>query len=579
MKQISPFWLGLIVGIFVVTIFLSQFLAHLTEPLSLSHIDAIFVNFILKHYMNIFFSGNWGEILNMPMFYGFNNSLLFSDHHFIQALEALPIFFVSRNIILTSNLLSYLTILASFLSMYYFVFYLTKKATLSILASIIFVLNPYVSTRFPDYLIGYSLQWIPLIFLFLEKSFEKPTNRNLFLFFFFLTCQFLSALYYSVFLSIILPIYLIAKFLQTKTSPLKMFNLGSIIGGILFLTILIGTGYLYSNVYPKQLSKHGEIQTTEKFSAHPIDLFLNPYERNFLHSLFKDQSTLENTPQNQAKGVVDVFVYERTYFWGITVWSLFLIGIVITFRSKNRGRRLLYFGIITICIILSFGPTIILSENAKFSNYFYNFIQFIDPALSYLRVPARFGAFIFFFLSLFIVLNLQQILNKYRFQTWIIPIISLIILVEYWNNPLTFTQITPQERSFYNVLNNQPQIKVIVDLPAAIQLKNNSEGFHIYDPNTHYLLPAAVLHSKILLNGYNGFVPDEYTRRLAQLSAFFPQRKAIELLRSWGVEGIVLHKAEFSSTGEFYFDISSLKSLGIKEIAETKNLALFDLTK
>jgi hypothetical protein len=93
----------------------------------------------------------------LPMFYGFQNSLFFSDHHFIHAVIALPLFLMTKDIIITSNLLIISTLLMSLTAMYTLCYFFTKHVLPSVLGAIVFVLNPFILARFPDQLILLSL--------------------------------------------------------------------------------------------------------------------------------------------------------------------------------------------------------------------------------------------------------------------------------------------------------------------------------------------------------------------------------------------------------------------------------------
>src|SRR3989344_9303894 len=105
---------ALLISSLLVIIFLGQYLINITKPLGLLHGDAFLVNFILKHWMEVLFSGDWSSFTTLPMFYGFHDSLFFTDHHFMHAVLALPFYLLTRNIITTSNLLIVTTILVSF---------------------------------------------------------------------------------------------------------------------------------------------------------------------------------------------------------------------------------------------------------------------------------------------------------------------------------------------------------------------------------------------------------------------------------------------------------------------------------
>jgi hypothetical protein len=226
------------------------------------------------------------------------------------------------------------------------------------------------------------------------------------------------------------------------------------------------------------------------------------------------------------------------------------------------------------------GPKITFSDNFSIPGP-YRLAYLIDPLLSYLRTAARFGVFVFFFLGLISSLTLAEIAKKVGVRRYIMLsfIILAILLIEYMNKPLAFTEIDQRTKDFYSLLNKQKQIEVIVDLPIANLISYSYPQARAEDFDAHYLLWATVLHDKILFNGYTGFLPQEYYKRGAYLSINFPTREKLKKLREWGVDGIVLHRDEFNDPSEFERVKSDLRKRGVKQVASTDDLALFDLTQ
>ena len=569
----KPYVQAFLIFVFLTLLYLNSYIVNFNKPINFDHEDTYLVNLTLKHYMHVFTSGSFGDLAQAPMFYGFKNSLSFTDSYFMQALQAFPIYLlISKNIIVVTNMVNILTILASLMAMYILIFYFTKSQILSILGSIIYVFNPYVSAHFPEHQMLFSVQWIPLIFLFFEKSLELQSRRNLFLFFLFLTCQLLSSLYYAVFLTVILPLYISLRILQKKVKLKKFINLGSVLGLLFFFSVVLISAHFYLQTFSNE-SIHRGLEETNIYSAKPIDLFLNLNTRNVLYSKLAQELGLETE--------LVLVSSETTYFWGITVWVLFIIISILVIRNFRKYQYLfLLLLLIIFCVLFSFGPQIAFGDNFKIPGP-YLFFYKIDPLVRFLRAPPRIAAFIFFFLALFICLSLPhltRILGSFKKKVLYL-IITLFILIEYWNKPLGFINITNEQKHFYEVLNNQSQIKVILNLPIGYQIYTYPEGTLGDNVDYHYLLWASALHSKNLFNGSSGFIPDEYTRRVIYLRDQFPTMSKIEKLKSWGVDGIVLNREEYSRPQEFDLTSDLLNELGVKKVIQTPNLVLFDLTR
>jgi hypothetical protein len=565
--------LGFILGFILTLTFLYSLILNISKPLSLIHGDAFLVNFILNHYMKVFSSGNFSQLTTLPMFYGFKNSLFYTDHHFLPALMALPFYILTGNIITTSNLLIVLTIILSFYSMYILLYHWTKKIIPSLLGAIIFVFNPFIFARFPDQFILFALQWIPLIFLFFEKTLKKPDSFFGFFFFLFLTFQLLTSLYYSVFLTVILPIYMFIRLYQEKTPLKKFINAKIFVGSVIFLMAVIFSGWGYYQVFSKE-SINRDISTVSIYSAWVSD-YLFTSDFNILYGNLK-QEFLKKGALWLRLGIYS----EHSLFAGIL--PLFLLGLSFGFLPKSKYRKywFAFLIILIISFLLSLGPDITFTVSHTFPGP-YRLIYKINPLFGFLRTPARFGVFFFFSLSIIIALTTVEIFSrlKSRLNILLNALLVVLILIEYFNKPLAFTDISPETIKFYQALNKQTHIKVILDYPIGNSIPYPYPQARVEDFDAHYLLWASILHHKILFNGYSGFLPAEYYRRANFLSMNFPTVNKLKQLKNWGVDAIVLHKDEFNQVDEFERINRELKLLGVAKITSTDNLVLFDLAK
>lgn len=533
---------AVLVAIILTFIFSHDLIFNVTKPLSFEQIDYFYILVVIKNTLNSILSANLERILTLPIFYGVQGSLAFSDSYFMQSILAFPIFLISRNIILSYNLLAILTLFVSFLSMYILSFYLTKNFFASTLASTIYVFNPNIMGRFPEHLMLYSLEWIPLIFLFLEKSFKNPTSKNIFFFFLFLTCQLLSSLYYLVFLSVILPIYFLIRVLQQELKLKSFLNKGFLLGLCLFMAASFSLGSIYFKFYSIE-SIGRDLSSAINFSAKPDEFFTAV-------SLNKDA--------------------EHHLFVGWIVLSFLAIGLFVYFKKKPNDKMLnLFLLLMLLSFILSLGP----------KGYLYSLIYQINPLFSFIRVPSRFAAFFFFFLSLSLALIWIKIFqNRGLKEKVIFTIFIIMIIVEYFNLPLKFADVSSQTRQFYQYIDSRPDIKVIVELPMGEGLEKIGNEVRKINFDSGYLLFAATLHSKRLLNGYSGYIPQDYARKLRLFNTGILNKQKLAQIKDWGVDAIILHKDIFRSIKDFERARQMLNSLGVKEIKTTDKLILFDLT-
>lgn len=144
---------GAVAGLVLTSIFLYSLLLNFNKPLDPNNTDASLGIFIMKYSLDAIVNLNFKDFTTLPMFYGFKNSLFFTNTMLSQVILSLPAYFITKNIVA------------------------------SIIAALIFSYNPYVSANLPDAMDLVTLQWMPLIFLFFERFLNNKKSREIFLFF------------------------------------------------------------------------------------------------------------------------------------------------------------------------------------------------------------------------------------------------------------------------------------------------------------------------------------------------------------------------------------------------------------
>ena len=582
------------ISLFFTVLFLHTFIFNLGSPVEFMRGDAWHVSFTLKHYMEILESGRFDQILNMRMFHGFENTLLYSEILFTQAVLAVPFYFLSGNIIFAYNAVCALTVFLNFLSMYLLVRYFTKqslpanavKQTLSsILGAIIFTFNPWNFAHFPDQLMHYSIYPMPLIILFFEKFLASPKGKYIFLIALFASIQLLSNMSYSGLLTMLLPIYFGFRVWQKRkeinfqfsiTNFQSKFNFQSIIwavaGVILFLSVAGGLGYLYASFYIAENVERTSIIDTTFFAPWVSDLFFTS-SNNLIYGGLRDFSIV-NFPEYTFRSLETA---ERNLFWGITVIVLFVLSFKYLPKTQFRNLWRVCLGLIVFCLVLSFGSVFRISENFAIPNI-YGFFYDYHPLVHQLRVPSRFAIFIYLFLGLVCAITLSEILKKVKGQTALqvgILVVALVAL-EYMNKPLGVGEFKAEAKEVYAQLNQEQEIEVILELPMGNLFTPIRPAWDQF-VDARYMLYAETLHNKRLLNGYSSYSPPLYIKRLEYLSVNFPNALKLKQIQEWGIDAVILHKDEFEQPGEYELIVRRMEDLEVPLLKSTENMSLFKI--
>ncbi len=122
-----------------------------------------------------FFSGDFGALRgfwNANIFYPEPLTLAYSEHLFAQAVQILPVYALTGNIILCYNLLFLSTFVLSGLGMYLFVREVTGSPRAGFVAGLIYAFAPYRVPQFA-HLQVISSQWMPFALYGLRRYFDR----------------------------------------------------------------------------------------------------------------------------------------------------------------------------------------------------------------------------------------------------------------------------------------------------------------------------------------------------------------------------------------------------------------------
>jgi hypothetical protein len=122
--------------------------------------------------------GRIATFFDAPMFYPAPLTLAYSEHLLAQAIQGLPIYAVTRDPILTYNLLFLSTFILSGLGAYLFVRELTGDARAAFVAGLLFAFAPYRMPQGP-HLQVLSAQWMPFALYGLRRYLDTGRVRPL----------------------------------------------------------------------------------------------------------------------------------------------------------------------------------------------------------------------------------------------------------------------------------------------------------------------------------------------------------------------------------------------------------------
>jgi hypothetical protein len=433
--------------------------------------------------------------------------LALSDAILVEGLFAFPLFVLGLPPVLVHNLTLLGAIVASGVGMFVLARHLTGSATGGVVAGVIFAFAPY---RFEHYM-HMELQWtvwMPWAFWALQRTIETSSIRFGVLTGVFIALQMLSSIYYGMFLALLTVavggIQLITLGRRRLMLAIASLTAGALLAGAVSAVYSIP----YSAVSSRVGTRH--MHEIRMFSARPRDYRVA-------------------TPTNLLYGARHPGFPERRLFPGILPLLLALVGLLLV---RPPAPAIAYLLGLVLAFELSLGVRGML----------YPVLYEHVSAFHGLRAPARASVFGLLFLGVLAAYGcaaLGSIVTP-RVRRGLTVAFTAVLLLEYWVAPLHLAPYHNQPPRLYTWLKQHPR-GVVAEFPVP---RVNALPYE--EPRYAYM---STFHWMPLLNGYSGYYPPSYLRRLELLQRF-PDARSLEQLRAAGVRYVIIHSGGYRTPEE-----------------------------
>jgi len=455
------------------------------------------------------------------IYYPEPNTLAFSDAMLVEGLVAAPLLWAGVPPVVVHNSLLLGAVIASAVGMFVLVERLTRNRAAAVIAGIIFAFVPY---RFEHYM-HMELQWtvwMPWALWAVHRTIDSGRWQHGLQAGVFVALQTLSSVYYGVFLAAILPLVGGLLLLSVpRPQALRAFRalaLGAAAAAI--ICSLYAVPYLAAG---RQVGGRS-IEEISKFSARPSDY-------------------LVATPDNRIYGGLVAAPSERRLFPGIVPVLLAITGLLL--RRPTM-----------VAVAYLIGLVIAFEMSLGLHGYTYRFLHDHVPVLAGLRAAARLGIFVVFFLAVLAALGYAALHDAVSSTTRrvLAVMIPCALLIEYSVFPrqlVSYDNFAPQVYAFLARL--PPGVLAEFPMPSV----NTVPG-----PDARYTY-MSTFHWNRLVNGYSGYHPPSYLRRLDHLQSF-PDRSSLDVLRGAGVNYVIVHLSEYESEKELLLQLHTHPELVVQ---------------
>ena len=445
------------------------------------------------------------HLLDGNIFYPEPRTLTFSDAMPVESTLAAPLLWAGLPQVLVHNIMLLGGMVLSSAGIFVLARRLTGSSAAAFTAGIVFGFAPY---RFEHYM-HMELQWtvwIPWAFWALHRAFETGERRYGALIGLFVALQFMSSVYYGVFLATLLAVVGVFLLCGLRRQRLKNGAIALAVGGALSAALVLPYALPYATTR-SHVGGRSESQVL-MFSAKPSS-YTVATETNYLYG---DRAARRGRP-------------ERRLFTGVLPLLLAVTGLLLR-RPANEALAYLV------------GAAVAFEMSLGLYGYSYAFLYHHVSIFDGLRAPARLGVLVLFFVALLAAYGHAAIAEKLprAGRQLLAGAICGLLILEYWVAPLPLVPYPNHAPPLYAWLAQQPR-GVVAEFPMP--LPDSLPGD---DPRYAFLSTFDWMPS---INGYSGYYPPSYLERLVGLR-HFPSVRATAVLKRSGVEYVIVHLSSYT---------------------------------
>jgi hypothetical protein len=447
-----------------------------------------------------------GHLFDTNVFHPATGTLAFSDATLLQGLIATPFLIAGVSPILVYNVLLLVGFVGSGLAMFVLVRHLTERTGAAIVAAVVFTMAPYRIEHF----MHLELQWtmfMPLTYWAIHRAIAERSWSFGVLSGVCLWLQFLSCIYYGVFLSLTVAVLVPLLVLQSPREGRRALP-ALVVGGLIGAALTVPYALPYVENARTLGSRH--VEELLQYSAEPTTYLATSYESR----LWGWTADRWGSPERRAfPGLLALLLAA----WGLTSRSL---------------RQCWIYGVLALFSVeMSFGL------HGTVYTWLFEHVE----GLRGLRAPARFAILAQCAIAVLAGFGLRDVQDRWsaRASGGLLSaplILTLLLAAEYSNRPLALEPVRPPDPAtpdVYRMIRTLgPGVVLELPLPTLSSLPGREATYAFW----------SAAHWNKLVNGYSGYFPQVYAETLNVMEAF-PDTASVARLTRLDVRYIVVHHA------------------------------------
>ncbi len=496
--------------------------------------------------------------------YPLDNDLALNELLIAQGIYAAPIIWLTGNMLLAWNLVTFSSYMLSGLAAWLLVRKVTGSSLAGLAAGIIYAFSPWHYGQY-GHLGIQAIQWMVFGLYFLVLFMEHTASSTrlldrrgllyLGLFAFFAVLQALSAGYYAYFEAILFGAYLLyyalrhAKLGEWFASKLRRVpspgvNWRRLVGQVTLqgLAGVVALAAIYPFVRPYNHYKNlfgfnRSLEEVEYWSAGPLSLLRTTTTSLWYEPVQKGIFGLETSA-------------EREMYPGVFAVTLALMGLFAASRVVRKGLgRGFFAAIVVIGFVLSLGPTFHWNSyglgDTGVSLPWYRWLYEHVPGFDAVRVPHRFVLLAMLGIAVLAGLGIVRLMRWSRDKGFLSPgivagVALFLVMLDFFAPGLRYITRGLGEAAppIYRWLAGPeadamiPGDALLLELPVGLDKTpvNTSPQYLLY----------GVAHGRPMLNGSPNIIPPGYERLFSEMRRF-PTPGTLDIIEGLGVQYVIVH--------------------------------------
>jgi hypothetical protein len=477
----------------------------LGDPLHLAWVMAWDAHQLVRHPFSLF---------DANTFYPYPRSLAFGDHLLPEALLGAPVFWLTGNAVLSSNLVVLLALTLSATAIFILMRDVTHSSAVAFLAGLAYAFNTFTRSEILRVQV-LNIEWWPFVFLFLERLARTGRARYAWLLGGSLLLQGLSGAYYLVYSALLAPVWLLVAYLGARRRPSVAELAG--LGAALLAAGLVALPVLWP--YAVQLRTMG----FEKPLKIGVDVlsYLDPVPSSSFLGRFRLLPPHADVP----------------HFLGFLGVGFMAVGSLRVLRGHlaTSGRIAGLLGLATALagFVLSLGPAIVFHGRTLGPGPYALLYRYV-PLSRGMSSPVRAAVLVVLGGAVLLGLGLEALLEALPppSRPLAVGLLALLLPLEHWSPPTTGVAVPTggEIPAAYAFLAGEPP-EPMVDLPLYPDVAKRLWAVYPY-LSTYHWRPIPI--------GRTSFYPPAHDY-LAWSLRDFPDDLSIGLLDRLGIRTLVVH--------------------------------------